>query len=589
MKNKFLIILLALCTLSGFGQNDPKITLTGTNNQATIYRGAVGSNTAMLLPLGTHDLIYPDLPLKGRIQFNLLTNKLEVHNGTEWVEAGGNGVGSETLQEVFNASNGLDIYATAPGILAIMGKRSILQAGVGMIDINSSNTGLEGDVGIQGTTVEIQSSNTGDRIILNDHFNGNGVTLLSYSPNFSGSTKFTTKGSNNSNIVYNLPKSETSGTFTLVKSVNGKVADENGNVTIAEGGSTPAPPPTLGTVLGNSGNASIISPDQYTKQMYIGYTNGGLPNGVFNNGNLGVHSSGFTTGATYSNANLNILRQANTGATATTDGVKAYMQTNSEIGGRTQKIVLGSDFPLGIEIEDSQDKVGFQGYEYYGANATENTYVQKKYVDDAIATGLGSIPTIYQVLGKGYTAFDQKITFEKPIQNEGIGTAVLDATGFVTTKLGMRGSFNHNVYLSNQSQDRFEASANRISSYVGGDIKWEIYSDGFNHYTNSLQTLYNGKYLRLWQNSGKILTLNYPEFTETSTKTFPISFNGIEADVDGKVILLPADIGAPSIQYIAPASSTASGTKGEIRVTSMYVYYCIEANRWVRTPTESNW
>lgn len=88
MKNKFLIILLALCTLTGFGQNDPKITLTGTNNQATIYRGAVGSNTAMLLPLGTHDLIYPDLPLKGRIQFNLLTNELEVHNGTEWVGAG---------------------------------------------------------------------------------------------------------------------------------------------------------------------------------------------------------------------------------------------------------------------------------------------------------------------------------------------------------------------------------------------------------------------------------------------------------------------------------------------------------------------
>lgn len=34
----------------------------------------------------------------------------------------------------------------------------------------------------------------------------------------------------------------------------------------------------------------------------------------------------------------------------------------------------------------------------------------------------------------------------------------------------------------------------------------------------------------------------------------------------------------------APASATATGTKGEIRITSTYVYVCIATNTWVRSP-----
>jgi hypothetical protein len=105
MRKKILIFVFALISLSGYSQNDPKITLTGTNNQATIYKGAVGANTAMLLPLGTHAALYPDLPMKGRIQLNAETNKLEVHDGTQWVELG-SGVGaSGTLNDVTKIGN----------------------------------------------------------------------------------------------------------------------------------------------------------------------------------------------------------------------------------------------------------------------------------------------------------------------------------------------------------------------------------------------------------------------------------------------------------------------------------------------------
>ena len=46
--------------------------------------------------------------------------------------------------------------------------------------------------------------------------------------------------------------------------------------------------------------------------------------------------------------------------------------------------------------------------------------------------------------------------------------------------------------------------------------------------------------------------------------------------------------GAAQISFtdvaVAPASSTAACTKGELRVTSAYVYFCPAANTWVRSP-----
>lgn len=92
MTTKILYIALALMSLSAFSQQtNPKITLTGTNNQATIYRGGLGANGALWLP--THDEdIFTDIPMKGRVRF---TDKLQVHDGTNWVDVGG-GLGGVT-------------------------------------------------------------------------------------------------------------------------------------------------------------------------------------------------------------------------------------------------------------------------------------------------------------------------------------------------------------------------------------------------------------------------------------------------------------------------------------------------------------
>jgi len=44
----------------------------------------------------------------------------------------------------------------------------------------------------------------------------------------------------------------------------------------------------------------------------------------------------------------------------------------------------------------------------------------------------------------------------------------------------------------------------------------------------------------------------------------------------------------PVVSDIAPASATASGTKGEIRITPDYIYICVNTDQWVRAAT-STW
>lgn len=43
------------------------------------------------------------------------------------------------------------------------------------------------------------------------------------------------------------------------------------------------------------------------------------------------------------------------------------------------------------------------------------------------------------------------------------------------------------------------------------------------------------------------------------------------------------------VGYTAPASPTATGVKGEIRMTSDYTYTCIATNTWKRTATDATW
>ena len=46
---------------------------------------------------------------------------------------------------------------------------------------------------------------------------------------------------------------------------------------------------------------------------------------------------------------------------------------------------------------------------------------------------------------------------------------------------------------------------------------------------------------------------------------------------------------AVNLGAVAPASKTAAGTQGEIRVTSTYVYFCVTTNNWVRIAVDGTW
>lgn len=39
----------------------------------------------------------------------------------------------------------------------------------------------------------------------------------------------------------------------------------------------------------------------------------------------------------------------------------------------------------------------------------------------------------------------------------------------------------------------------------------------------------------------------------------------------------------------APASKTAAGKAGEIRVTSTFIYFCVTDNNWVRVAVDGTW
>jgi len=50
----------------------------------TQNKGGIGAERSFLLPLGTHDSIFPTMRYKGRFQYNSSTNKLEYNNNSSW-------------------------------------------------------------------------------------------------------------------------------------------------------------------------------------------------------------------------------------------------------------------------------------------------------------------------------------------------------------------------------------------------------------------------------------------------------------------------------------------------------------------------
>jgi hypothetical protein len=82
-------------------------------------------------------------------------------------------------------------------------------------------------------------------------------------------------------------------------------------------------------------------------------------------------------------------------------------------------------------------------------------------------------------------------------------------------------------------------------------------------------------------------------FTETYdiTAAYPVKGNPTRStllsDLGGSITLFPNGLTASQLKLedlnTAPASATATGILGEIRVTADYIYVCSATDTWVRT------
>lgn len=106
-------------------------------------------------------------------------------------------------------------------------------------------------------------------------------------------------------------------------------------------------------------------------------------------------------------------------------------------------------------------------------------------------------------------------------------------------------------------------------------------------FTDTGNLLFNGDYGSL---------TNLPSIPTQTTDLSDIDIAGVD---NGDVLvwngsnwindtLNAADVGI-SMSNIPPTSPTGSGSKGDIRYDSNYVYFCVENNTWIRTPRDMTW
>lgn len=232
MTNKILFTALMLISLSGFSQTNK--VLTGANNQATIYRGGLGSNGAFWLPTHNEDL-YTDMPMKGRARF---TDKLQVHDGTNWVDVGG---GIPTWQDVIAADRNVELRGNNQGIslYSTGGNSPITFAAYGTNGGNVSHADLnlrDEASGIFTAGIDYGGYSKVSQIAVVGGYGG--VTLGAYyeagmmgqGSNILKIPNNVSPGTRNTWILPEVPANVT--TRYMVGTVNGKVAGSDGNVNV---------------------------------------------------------------------------------------------------------------------------------------------------------------------------------------------------------------------------------------------------------------------------------------------------------------------------------------------------------------------
>jgi hypothetical protein len=85
-----------------------------------------------------------------------------------------------------------------------------------------------------------------------------------------------------------------------------------------------------------------------------------------------------------------------------------------------------------------------------------------------------------------------------------------------------------------------------------------------------------------------VVGYNYLEvFDIDGNKSFSFAQAGTDITTDVQLFITPKNGKLPTINTVAPSSSTDTGVYGEIRVTSTYIYFCIATDTWVRYAVEN--
>lgn len=352
MKNKILLLLIGLCSLSVFAQ-DPYIIPQGTPTEVRDVKGGMKIRKALVLPVGDHTQVYPQLDSLALIQVNADTGELEYHNGTEWVTAGGGGSSQDIQQTLENGSIG---FITS-GQIAI-GRYNNDMSQIAAVVLNSTTAKLSSagssvnassglvDILVEGGTVINMTENNIEPLVLVKYANESSLR-----PSMSGaSIPSVTK-------VEEMIAAAVGGTPDLDDVLEaGSVADISEYVFINANGYS----------FTSSGGFSSTIDESGSNPAYIYQTE--LASRLGNQ-----HTEG---GTTY----VSEVRTENSGSGTT----KAILETSVNYN----PIKIEIDGTDGIKIYDTVLEKGISEAVDYSANYTGLSLPNKNYVDSVAGGGL---------------------------------------------------------------------------------------------------------------------------------------------------------------------------------------------------------
>lgn len=237
-----------------------------------------------------------------------------------------------------------------------------------------------------------------------------------------------------------------------------------------------------------------------------------------------------------------------------------------------------------------------------------NDMIVKKIPLGSISGGGGSIPSLQEVTNNGnittnaitinsaYLYNDNSPNNEKVLFGKGTNTITATSITAMGNNAGVGATGGQNVYFGNSAGQGVTSAYN--STYIGysagvgntGNAGTFLgAATGTNNTGSSCTLLGRGFYGNTYNN---IIGLGDGNHTATAAT----ANNQIVFGIDGKNIRFDGAVSADKLYSFpaantgtfavvgttAPASATAAGDVGEIRITSTYIYTCIAANTWVR-------